>query len=58
MMTKLDGYMQTSSLDINIEYYHIKLSPGSKNICTSIITWGNYKYQKLPMGICNMSDIF
>ena len=39
-------------------YYHIELSPGAKQICTIILPWGKYKYQKLPMGVCNSPYIF
>ena len=39
-------------------YYHIKLSPGSKNLCTIVLPWDKYKYQKLSMGVCNSPDIF
>ena len=39
-------------------YYHIKLSPDSKCLCTIILPWGKYEYQKLPMGLNNSPDIF
>ena len=39
-------------------YYHIELSPGSKQICTILLPWGKYEYQKLPMGVCNSPYIF
>ena len=39
-------------------YYHIELSPGSKQLCTIVILWGKYKYRKLPMGVCNSPNIF
>ena len=39
-------------------YYHIKLCPQSKRLCTIILPWGKYEYQKLPMGLCNSPDIF
>ena len=39
-------------------YYHIELSPGAKQICTIVLPWGKYKYQKLPMEFCNSPDIF
>ena len=39
-------------------YYHIELSPGSKQLCTIVLPWGKYEYQNLPMGVCNSSDIF
>jgi putative transposase len=39
-------------------YYHIKLSPFCKCLCTIITPFGKYEYQRLPMGICNSPDIF
>jgi hypothetical protein len=39
-------------------YYHIELSPNSKWLCTIVLPWGKYEYQKLPMGLCNSPDIF
>ena len=50
MLINLEGFMYMSSLDLNIGYYHIELSLGSKQICTFVLLWDNYKYQKLPMG--------
>jgi RNase H-like domain found in reverse transcriptase/Integrase zinc binding domain/Reverse transcriptase (RNA-dependent DNA polymerase) len=39
-------------------YYHIELSPNSKRLCTIVLPWGKYEYQRLPMGLCNSPDIF
>jgi len=39
-------------------YYHIELSPLSKEMCTIVLPWGKYEYQKLLMGLCNSPDIF
>ena len=39
-------------------YYHIKLCPFSRNLCSIALTWGKYVYQKLPMGLCNSPDKF
>ena len=39
-------------------YYHIELSPGAKQLCTIVLPWGKYKYQKLPMEFCNSPNIF
>ena len=39
-------------------YYHIELCPESKRLCTIVLPWGKYEYQKLPMGLCNSPDIF
>ena len=58
MLLKLEGFQWATALDLNMGYYHITLSPESKKICTIILPWGKYEYQKLPMGLCNSPDIF
>ena len=58
MLLKLEGFKYAMSLDLNMGYYHIKLSPNSKRLCTIVLPWGKYKYQRLPMGLCNSPDIF
>ena len=39
-------------------YYHITLCPKSRKLCTIVLPWGKFEYQKLPMGLCNSPDIF
>jgi len=39
-------------------YYHVELSPHSKELCTIVLPWGKYEYQQIPMGLCNSPDIF
>ena len=39
-------------------YYHIGLSEESINLCTITLTWGNYWYKFLPMGVCNFPEFF
>ena len=58
MLLKLEGFQYATSLDLNMGYYHIELSPDSKKLCTIVLPWGKYEYQRLPMGLCNSPDIF
>ena len=58
MLIKMEEFTYVSSIDLNMEYYHIELSPGAKHICTIVLPWGKYGYQKLPMRVCNSTDIF
>ena len=58
MLLKLEGFIYATSLDLNMGYYHIKLSSHSKQLCTIVLPWGKYEYQRLPMGLCNSPDIF
>ena len=39
-------------------YYYIELSAKSKELCTIVTQWGKYEYQRLPMGLCKIPDIF
>ena len=58
LLLKLEGFMYATSLDLNMGYYHIELSPFSKRLCTIVTPFGKYEYQRLPMGLCNSPDIF
>jgi transposase InsO family protein len=58
LMLKLEGFQYATSLDLNMGYYHIELSPGSKRLCTIVLPFGKFEYQRLPMGLCNSPDIF
>ena len=55
---KLESFQWATSLDLNMGYYHIECSPHSKKLCTIVMPWGKYEYQRLPMGLCNSPDIF
>lgn len=58
LLLKLEGFQYATSLDLNMGYYHIELTPNSKKLCTIVLPWGKYEYQRLPMGLCNSPDIF
>ena len=53
LMFKLEGFKYGTSLYLNMGYYHIELDPKAKELCTIVPPWGNYEYQRLPMGLCN-----
>ena len=58
LLLKLEGFKYATSLDLNMGYYHVELSAQSKELCTIVLPWGKYEYQRLPMGLCNSPDIF
>ena len=58
LMLKLEGFSYATSLDLNMGYYHIELDMFSKELCTIVLPWGKYEYQRLPIGLCNSPDIF
>ncbi len=58
ILLKLEGFRYTTALDLNMGYYHIHLDDASKKLCMLIFPWGKYEMQCLPMGLCNLPDIF
>jgi hypothetical protein len=58
LLHKLKGFRYATSLDLNMGYYHIKLTPKASSYCTVVLPWGKYEYLRLPMGLCNSPDIF
>ena len=58
MLLKLEGFRYATSLDLNMGYYHIELTPESKQLCTLVFPFGKYEMQRLPMGLANSPDIF
>ena len=58
ILLKLEGFQYATSLNLNMVYYHIRLSKNASNLCTIILPWGKYQYKRLPMGVANLPDIF
>jgi len=58
MLLNLEGFQWATSLDLNMGYYHIRLDPSSKELCTIVLPFGKYEYQAIPMGLCNSPAIF
>eukprot|EP00957_Ditylum_brightwellii_P169303 12885616-Ditylum_brightwellii.AAC.1 len=54
----LQGFAYVTSLDLNVGYYTIGLMPRAQDLCTIIIPWGKYLYQRLSMGVTISGDIF
>ena len=48
LLLKLEGFKFATSLDLNMGYYHIELSPVSKRLCTIVLPFGKFEYQRLP----------
>ncbi len=53
-----EGFTYATTLDLNMDYYTIRLDPTATKICTIISPWGKYSYQRLPMGFARSADIF
>jgi hypothetical protein len=57
-LQELEGFTYTTTLDLNMGYYTIRLDPTAAKMCTIIFPWGKYLYQRLPMGFAGSADIF
>ena len=58
LLQKLSGFKYATAIDLSMGYYHIPLDEESQKLCTTILPWGKYRYQRLPMGVKNSPDIF
>ena len=58
VLQELDGFTYTTTLDLNMGYYTIRLDPDANKICTIILPWGKDSYPRLPKGIACSPDIF
>ena len=58
VLRELEGFTFASALDLNMDYFTIRLDPNSQKICTVVLPWGKYSYQRLPMGVAGAPDIF
>ena len=58
MLQTLEGFQYATSLDLNMGYCHIQLTPNSNKISIIVLPWGKYEYLRLPMGLCNSPNIF
>jgi hypothetical protein len=57
-LQELEGFTYATTLDLNMGYYTIRLDPTAVKMCTTIFPWGKYLYQRLPMGLARLADIF
>ena len=58
LLMNLEGFTYATSIDLNMGYYHVKLTPDSSRLCTIVTEFGKYEYLRIPMGVCNSPDIF
>ena len=57
ILLKLEGFRYTTSLHLNMGYYHTCLGKETSNLCTILLPWGRYRYKHLPMGVGNSPNI-
>jgi Reverse transcriptase (RNA-dependent DNA polymerase) len=58
ILTSLNGFTFATSIDLNMGYYTIRLTPQAQKLCTIVFLWGKYSYLRLPMGVADSPDIF
>jgi hypothetical protein len=58
ILISLNGFTYTTSIDLNMGYYAIRLTPNAQKLCTIVFPWGKYSYLRLLMGIAKSSDVF
>jgi hypothetical protein len=58
VLQELDGFSFATALNLNMDYYSIRLDPDASKFCTIIFPWGKFSYKRLPMGIAGSPDIF
>jgi hypothetical protein len=46
LLLKLEGFQCATSLDLNMCYYHIESTPFSRSLCTIVLPYGKYEYQR------------
>lgn len=44
IMQTMEGFRYATTLDLNMGYYTIRLSPDTQRICTIVTPWGKYAY--------------
>ncbi len=57
-LQELESFTYATTLDLNMGCYTIRLDPTATKMCTIIFPWGEYSYQRLPMGFAGSADIF
>ena len=43
MLLKLEGFQYAMSLDLNMGYYHIRITEDASKLCKIILPWVRYK---------------
>ena len=58
ILNKLSNFSYAMTLYFIMGYYNIFLTDGATTLCTVNTSFGKYKYNSLPMGVCIAPDIF
>ena len=58
LLHRIDGFDYVTALDLSMGYYHLPLSRESQRIAATVLPWGHYAYNRLPMGVAPAVDLF
>jgi hypothetical protein len=58
ILTALKVFTFATSIDLNMGYYAIRVTPQVQKLCTVVFPWGKYSYLRIPIGVYNSPDIF
>ena len=58
MIQKLEGLQYYTSLDLNMGYYTMEISPEIFHLTTIVTYFGKFRYNRVPIGLCGSGDIF
>ena len=57
ILNRRKGYKYFSKIDVSMHYYTFELDEEARNLCTICTPFGNYRYNRLPMGVSQSPDI-
>ena len=57
-MQQLEGFQYATELDLNLGYYTIRISHASQDMTTIVTEFWKFRYNRLPMGMYALGDIF
>jgi hypothetical protein len=57
-LQKLEKFKSATALDLSLGFYTIPLDEESKKLCSTILPWGKYSYERMPMGVACAPSMF